>query len=166
MRPSLSATARAARWLNRHLGDDIERILCRVARAPVRIALALGFSGLLIGGTLYSMIEKGDWIDGVYWALVVMTTVGFGDFSPETIPGRWVFVYVVASGILSTVLMTSALAGAVAQRRIQHFAGTAELDDDFDYLINHLERLKATTSDPRVKEALAAVARDPERRAL
>lgn len=130
--------------LNKHFADDIERMLRTVAKSPVRIALSIILSAFLIGGTLFSIFEdNASWIDGLYWATVVMPTVGFGDFSPQTIGGRWVYEYVVASGWIGTLILGGAFAGAIAQYRIQNHLGTEELDDDFDHCIAQLESLKA-----------------------
>ena len=35
----------------------------------------------------------------MWWAIVTLTTVGYGDYSPATVAGRWVAVFVMAGGI-------------------------------------------------------------------
>lgn len=148
----------ASKW-NEHFADDIERLLQAIAKAPVRIALLMMFAAFFFGGAAYSFVEKDtSLIDGWYWATVVMPTVGFGDFSPQTIPGRWLYIYVVASGWFGTLILGGALAGAITQRRIESHGDTVELDDDFDFLITHLERMKAICADKDVVEAMRKAA--------
>lgn len=144
---------------NRHLADDIERVLRTLARAPVRIGLSFLLTGWLAGGAMFSIFEPdASLIDGMYWATVVMPTVGFGDFSPTTVPGRWVYEWVVLFGRLGEILITGALVGAIAARRLEHAASTADPNDDLDDIKATVDRkiegLRALMNHPRVKQAL------------
>ena len=150
---------------------NAERLLQQIARQPVRLAIGLLVVTRLVGGGLYSVFEEdADWFDGAWWVLVTQTTVGYGDFAPETFLGRATAELVLWCGILAVAILTAALAGVIAEHRIERartaaHAQTTTLDDDFDHLIarlesdadylaEHLRRLKAVTSDPRVVEAL------------
>ena len=58
--------------------------------------------------------------DGLYWAVVTMTTVGYGDKTPKTTPGRlvatlWMFGSLVLVSLLSTSLVSRLTAERVAQ---------------------------------------------------
>lgn len=156
------------------LEAGIERLLRTLSRAPVRIALGLLIVPRLLGAVVYSIAEAdADWFDGVWWAGVTQTTVGYGDFSPETFAGRLTAEVIWWCGIVGVALLTGALAGVIAERRIEErklmsVEQTAELTDDFDhlvaraeadsdYLIEHLRRLKMLTGDARVKAALREV---------
>ncbi len=151
--------------------DRIERLLRYIAQRPVRLALILLVLNRAIGGLLYSLVEAdSDWFDGAWWVLVTQTTVGYGDFAPETFLGRATAELVMWTGILAVAILTAALAGVIAEHRIEQaraldVSATAHLDDDFDHLIarlesdtgylaQHLRRLKDVTNDPDVVEAL------------
>ena len=149
----------------------VERLLKYIAQRPVRIALTLLIVARLLGGLVYSLVEAdSDWFDGAWWVLVTQTTVGYGDFAPETFLGRATAEFVMWTGILAVAILTAALAGVIAERRIEQArqsepVSTISLDDDFDhllarlesdndYLAQHLRRLKDLTNDPDVVKAL------------
>jgi voltage-gated potassium channel len=74
------------------------------------------------GGTAFEAVEKGHnpevknvW-DGLWWAIVTITTVGYGDIVPKTDAGRVIAVVVMIVGIGFLAILT----GAIAERFIHH----------------------------------------------
>ena len=152
--------------------DRTERLLRAIARRPVRLAILLLIFNRVIGGALYSVTEPdSDWFDGAWWVLVTQTTVGYGDFAPESFLGRATAELVMWTGILAVAILTGALAGVISEHRLEKARSAAHLqtvglEDDFDHLIarlesdtqylsDHLRRLKDVTDDPRVVAAIA-----------
>lgn len=123
----------------------IDRLFQRIAENPVRWALGTMAVGIAIGGTIFSLFEADTSIpDGMWWAFVSMTTVGYGDISPATTGIRMLAVAVIFSGILAAAIITGALAGRIAQVRM---AGapheeTEELHDDVTAALDDIERAK------------------------
>jgi hypothetical protein len=118
----------------------VDNLIGRISKNPIRWALWVGLTAFIVGGGLFSLVEKdASLIDGWYWATVVMPTVGFGDFSPATVAGRWLYVYVVASGWFSTLILGGALAGRITERRVNH---AGDLHNDFDDVIDRLRGLR------------------------
>ncbi len=54
---------------------------------------------LIFGSIAFSYFEKKEIWDAIYWVIVTITTVGYGDFYPETQGGRITFVLVAVGGI-------------------------------------------------------------------
>src|SRR4051794_41965795 len=93
------------------MSGALQNLLRLVARRPGRACILLLLGTVTIGGAIYSVIEKNaDWFDGVWWATVTLTTVGYGDYSPETFAGRWLAAFVMAGGIGSGAIPTRPLA--------------------------------------------------------
>jgi voltage-gated potassium channel len=142
----------------RSFDRQLERLQQWIAKSPVRLALILLVVGRIIGGAVYSIAESdADWFDGAWWALVTQTTVGYGDFAPESFIGRATAEFVMWTAILAVAIITASFAGLIAEKRISRHEETPELDDDLDHLIGQIESLKSVVSDPRVEAALRQV---------
>jgi voltage-gated potassium channel len=138
-----------------------------VARSPGRACVYLLSSTVLIGGALFSVIEPdADWFDGIWWAVVTLTTVGYGDYSPETFLGRWLAAFVMAGGIGSVAILTGVLADEIREARMSEADETPELDDDIEHvmtvLANELQKLQVKVSHPEVVAALRKIHQSPE----
>jgi voltage-gated potassium channel len=126
---------------------------------------------VIVGGAAFSLAEdKGSWIDGMWWAIVTLTTVGYGDYSPATVAGRWVAVFVMAGGIGTVAILTGILADAIREAKIHDRDETPELDDDIEHVIQVLEaemdKLRAKVSHPEVVDALRKVHNETKEEAL
>ena len=140
----------------------MNRVLRFVAQRPGRACLYLLTATVLVGGALFSLAEpRADWVDGIWWAIVTLTTVGYGDFSPETLAGRWVGAFVMAGGIGSVAILTGLLADEIREARIRERDDTPELDDDIEHIMALIEdemvQLRHKVSHPEVVNALRRI---------
>jgi voltage-gated potassium channel Kch len=73
---------------------------------------------LLATGTyFYHQVEDFGWIDSLYFTVITLTTVGYGDLAPSTAPGKvFTTVYVlIGVGILIAFVAEVATAAARVQ---------------------------------------------------
>lgn len=83
-------------------------------RRGLLLVMLLTLAVVIIGGGVMAIIEpetvRGGYWSGIWWAVVTLTTVGYGDISPATPTGRLVAVLLMFTGIG----LFSTLAAAVA----------------------------------------------------
>ncbi|BBM99830.1 potassium channel subfamily K, other eukaryote [Marchantia polymorpha subsp. ruderalis] len=93
-------------------------------RIRLKVLLAVGtvLGSLAVGTVFLHYFERMSWIDSVYVTCISITTVGYGDFSFQTMWGR---LFAAVWLLLSTLGVARAflfLAEARVQRRHRHFA--------------------------------------------
>ena len=54
---------------------------------------------ILVGTIVYGVLEDWSWVDSLYFSVVAVTTVGFGDLTPSTDGSKLFTVLYVLSGI-------------------------------------------------------------------
>ena len=140
----------------------MNRILRFIAQFPGRACVYLLVSTVVLGGAFFSLVEENaDWVDGMWWAIVTLTTVGYGDYSPESMAGRGVAMFVMAGGLGSVAILTGLLADEIREPRIHGRDQTPELDDDIEHVMAVMEaemdKIRARVSHPEVVEALRRI---------
>jgi voltage-gated potassium channel len=91
---------------------------------------------ILLGGIILQWLEPGEISkdDNPYWwAIVTMTTVGYGDFSPATPAGRFFAVIIMFIGISLVSLLTASISSIFVAQKIREGKGLEQLN-----LNNHL----------------------------
>ena len=71
--------------------------------------LLLTTLAVLGGGSIaYHYLEGWSWIDSVYFSIITLTTIGYGDFSPQTEAGKLftIFYIIIGIGIILTFVNT------------------------------------------------------------
>lgn len=74
------------------------------------LAVMVTFSALI-----YMLLEGWRFLDAVYFCVVTMSTVGYGDFAPRTVLGKTFTIFYLFIGIGLFVLAVSAIAEAIYQ---------------------------------------------------
>ena len=92
--------------------------------------------------------------DAVWWAIVTLTTVGFGDISPTSLGGRLIGIVLMFFGIGVLGTFTATIASAFVQQRQRRDRGMGEYDLEKHIILcgwNYRTReiLKDLRADPR-----------------
>ncbi|WGK69288.1 ion channel [Candidatus Haliotispira prima] len=103
----------------------INHLLSRRRMMGLRMLLLLLLLNVLFGSLFYWAEKTSqpelDWFDALWWAVVTMTTVGYGDISPQSWAGRFLVAYpamFVGIGLVSYVIGSLAV-GVINLRRKQ-----------------------------------------------
>ena len=86
---------------------------------------------MVLGGLFLQWLEPGDISkdDNPYWwAIVTMTTVGYGDFYPTTPAGRIFAVLIMFMGISLVSLLTASISSIFVARKIREGKGLEQLN--------------------------------------
>lgn len=61
--------------------------------------------------------------DAIYWAVISMTTTGYGDITPSTAGGRVIAAAVVVSGLVLLSIVTATVSSVFVERKIREGKG-------------------------------------------
>ncbi|MFP5221442.1 MAG: potassium channel family protein [Acidobacteriota bacterium] len=89
------------------------------------LAWPLAFMGVILAASAagfahleaQTQAEPVSFFEGLWWAVVTLFTVGYGDFAPKTVSGRLLGMGVMASGIGIVSMVTATVASAMVERR-------------------------------------------------
>lgn len=102
---------------------DLRRGL-RAAFRDARVQFLLVLTAVLIGlaSIFYHYVEGWGWLDAIYFSVITIATVGYGDFSPQTVPGKVFTMVYLLIGLGLFVAAATAIAETILAR--------AGLEDD------------------------------------
>ena len=132
--------------------NDGQYIVQALKNSSRKIYIFLLFIMILVTiiGSLMYVIESGNngFIDiptSIYWAVVTITTVGYGDISPVTPLGKFLSVVLMLCGYsiiaVPTGIVTSEMRKKNAKTRLCSRCGNSENDEDARYCKTCGERL-------------------------
>jgi voltage-gated potassium channel len=102
----------------------------------IRYAALTAAATVVVGGAVVASIEGWTTWDGVWWAATTVTTVGYGDFHPESDGGRIIAMAIMLVGIGFVALLTA----FIADRFIQ---GQRETGAKEDLILSELREIRA-----------------------
>jgi voltage-gated potassium channel len=89
----------------------------------IAILVFLGGLGYLLTEALESPNLLHQFGQGLWWALVTITTVGYGDITPKTTAGRLVGAALMVGGLVSFSLVTATVASIFIDRKFRRERG-------------------------------------------
>jgi voltage-gated potassium channel len=129
----------------------LDRVLAR-ATTPrgAAIVIAVVTTSITIGsGLLMTVIDRKNFPSlggGLWWGIQTVTTVGYGDRVPKTVPGQIVAALVMLLGIgFITVITASITSSFVEDSRHQQRAGrdSAAIPEQLQAIDARLDRIEA-----------------------
>jgi voltage-gated potassium channel Kch len=145
----------------------VERRMARLLREPPTVRAAASTivvttaSVVLVGGILIRVFDRDEyssvWV-GMWWAIQTVTTVGYGDVTPQHLGGRVIAVVVMLQGIAFLAVVTAAITSTFVARASKDHEAAEEADEmselrkidgRFDELNERLDRLESALRERR-----------------
>lgn len=90
-----------------------------------RIALILALL-ITLSSTVIAQVESISLVDSLWWSIVTLTTVGYGDIAPSTATGRIIAVVNMFVGIGLLAALSAALASALIEHKRKEELGMSD----------------------------------------
>lgn len=105
------------------------RFLRAVSRTQ-HIGDALAVFGVVavVAAALFAFFEGRSFLDGLWWTVVTLTTVGYGDLTPVTAMGRVTAVVLMGTGIAMIAFVTAEIAAGLAAENADRSNPTTDCD--------------------------------------
>nr|WP_286193752.1 potassium channel family protein [Tropicibacter sp. R16_0] len=71
---------------------------------------------ILWASVFYRLVEGWSWLDSIYFSVVTISTVGFGDFSPETAAGKIFTMFYILVGLGIFVAAATTIANTILKQ--------------------------------------------------
>lgn len=141
-------------------GNLIERRLTKFLHAPASVRLAANVIVtatvvvVVLGGVMMRVFDHKEYASvwlGMWWVLETVTTVGYGDLTPESVIGKILTSAVMLWGVAFLAIITAAITSVFVARAQQERAAGAEamaagaqhtVDDRLDRIDAQLQQLR------------------------
>lgn len=108
-----------------------------VARRSLRYAALAIFIAIIFGATGFYLIEGFSLLDSIYLATETVTTVGYGDLSPKTAPGRIFAIFFMLIGGGTVLYALTSLVQALIQSELFSILNNRRKLKEMQKLSNH-----------------------------
>lgn len=94
-------------------------LFCALASNPRKLTAAV-LGTWIVCSLAYAALENKGPIEGLWWGIVTGSTVGYGDFYPESTAGRFVGAVLIVSMLILTACAVSQLVGLTDRNAWTH----------------------------------------------
>ena len=143
-------------------------LLAFVRRENLLRLLGVIVALVLVGAAGLTVFERNlSFPDALWWAVVTVTTVGFGDIAPASPGGRLIGVVLMFFGIGVLGMFTATIAGAFVEKRLRKERGMGSYDLESHIILcgwndRTREIVKDLRADPRAADAPIVLLADIE----
>lgn len=88
-------------------------------QAEFRALVTMVASTLALGAWFYHAVEGWDWLDSLYFCVVTLTTIGFGDLTPKTPLGKIFTMVYIFAGLGLLIGFIDAIGKELVQSRLK-----------------------------------------------
>lgn len=108
-----------------------------VNKDKIRVAL-FGLLIIIIVGTLgYHVIEGWNFLESLYTTIQTISTVGYGDYTPQTWEGKLFTIILIIFGVGTMLYTVGMLAETMVEGRLRALAGKGKQDKMIKNIKNH-----------------------------
>ena len=77
----------------------IQTLISFLKDKEYRSLLFTTFITIIGGSVFYHFVEGWTWVDCIYFSVITLSTIGYGDFSPQTDAGKIFTIFYIIIGI-------------------------------------------------------------------
>jgi len=86
-------------------------------------------ANVFIGVFLYHWLEGWSWLDSLYFVIITLTTIGYGDFSPTTPITKLLTIFYALNGVAILLMLIDELR-RVRRHRLNEVVDQLNADDE------------------------------------
>jgi len=95
------------------------------------------FTIFIIGTVGFHFIEGWSFVDSFYACIITLSTVGYGDFVPETTAGKFFAVFIIIFGVGMMFYSLILMAETFIEARLRSLLGRGKLEKKIEKMNNH-----------------------------
>ena len=104
----------------------------------LKASIILLFLIILIGTVGFHFLEKVDLFTALYWTVVTVATIGYGDVIPYTLGGRIFSIIIIISGVSVALYTFTALMTFSMEGELKTILGMSKMQEKINQLKEHV----------------------------
>lgn len=106
--------------------------------ASLKRSIALLILIIMVGTTGFHFFESVDMITSLYWTIVTITTIGYGDVVPHTMEGKIFSIIIIISGVSVALYTFTAAMAFSMEGQLKTILGVSIMQEKIDQLKEHI----------------------------